>query len=269
MHKLTESELTRLLLDEFASPTPPKAGRSHRTGERERASPLLMELGDFGVSSLIKRIKETADIETRKAIAFLLERIGETAITRLVEELDIDRRTESALRIIELLDKIGHPELIVEQLRETLSNPDFQVRRAALYKLNQIGTPRAKQIMLDVVINDPSPVIRLSSIGFLGEMRYGDAVGPLIDLISPRRMPVGKTGEGIQEEACIALGKIGDTQAIPALRKAAAPPSSFRPVKPESVRVSAVQSLAKLGDRELSKFAKDRNPLIRKIVGTN
>lgn len=258
MHKFGESELTRILLDEFCSMDEVK---------RKKATTLLMELGNFSTSSLIKKIKETGNLEIRKAIAFLLERIGDTATTRLIEELDTEKRTESTLRIIELMDKIGHEGLVAEQLRAILSNPDFQIRRAAIYKLNQIGTDRAKQIILDTLVNDPSSVIRRLAVGFIGDMRYASAITALIDMISPRNSPVGKAEESMQEEACIALGKIGDPTAISALREAAQPPRTFRAVKPEGIRVAAVQALAKIGDKELSKFANDKNQLIRKIVG--
>ncbi|MBI4723103.1 MAG: HEAT repeat domain-containing protein [Candidatus Stahlbacteria bacterium] len=267
MHKFAESELSRLLLDELCSTDESK----------QKDTGLLVELGDFVVSALIQRIKETPNIEVRKSIVFLIEKIGETAITRLVEELDLEKRAESSLRIIELLDKIGHPDIVVEQLRETLSNPDFNVRKAVVRKLNEIGTDRAKQIIVDVITNDPSPGIRQLGIGFLGDAKYTPAVSPLIDLISVQSRQIGisaslqhtalgKMGETIQEETCIALGKIGAKEAIPALRLAARSGTAFRRAKSDKVRVAAVQALVNLGDSEVSKFANDSNLLIQKIV---
>lgn len=257
MSKMAESELARLLLDEFCL---------SKAEKKDKAATLLVELGDFATSPLIKRIKETDDIEARKAITFLLERIGETAITRLVEELDVEKRTEVLLKIMELLDKISYEGLIVEQLREVLSNPDFQVRRAAIYKLNQIGTERAREIMLDVVINDPSPTLRQISIAFLGETRYAPAVDTLIEIISSRRIISVKGWETLQEEACIALGKIGETRAITPIREIARSHKPFQRPKPENIRIAAVEALAKLGDKELDNFVNDKNPLIQKIV---
>jgi hypothetical protein len=257
LHELADGELTRLLLEDFCS-----GGDAVRKG----VAPILLELGDFGVSSVVKKIGETVDTETRKSLAFLLERIGETAVARLVEELDTEKRVEVSLRIVDLLDKIGHEELVVEQLRKVLSSPDFQVRRAAVHKLNQIGTPRAQQVMVDVLINDPSPGIRQFCVGFLGEMRYAGATDTLVEMLSSRHTGLGKAGESIQQEICASLANIGDSSVIPALREAANPPRSFRSVKPEGVRVAAVQALATLGDKGLVEFAEDRNPLIRKIV---
>jgi ATP-dependent DNA helicase RecQ len=62
-------------------------------------------------------------------------------------------------------------------------------------------------------LSDPDGNVRRLAASALGKLRAADAVGPLLELLR------GETGPQVRQYSIIALGRIGDPRAIPALQK--------------------------------------------------
>ncbi len=251
INKLVGSEFTRLLVDDLLSPD------KHR---REKSFTILLDIGDPCIPHLISKIKDTPDFRLRKVIADLIVRIGDAAVSQLIQELRKETSSTAALRILDVFDGIGHEDLITDALKKQLSNPNFQLRRKAVEILYQTGTESAKKVLLEA-LDDESYIIRVRVIEFLGNMKYADAVPMLIKIIEKK----GEK-EDVQEKACRALGNIGEASAIPALFKTCSPKALFYTGKSREIRIAALESLVKLGDDRVKKFIDDKDPFVSKIA---
>jgi len=249
--KLVGSEFTRLLVDDLDSP------KEHL---RERAFTILLDIGEACVPPLISKIKNTPGLRLRKAIAGLIAKMGEGAVTQLVKELGKESNSAAALRILDVFDGIGHEELVVDVIRKQLGNPNFQIRRKAIEILYQIGTDSGKKALLEA-IEDESYIIRERVVEFLGNLKCRDAIPKLINIIEKK-----DEKETVQEKACISLGGIGEASVRSALLKTASPKTLFYTGKSRKIRIAAIESLVKLGDDRVKKFIDDKDPFVSKAV---
>lgn len=258
INKLVGSEMSRLLIDDLCA---------SNIAKRNKAVSILIELGDSVVMPLIQEIEQTGDLRLRHAIVSILKKIGEDAVSRLLGELSIDKATDPVLRIISVLETFEQPELCVKKLTLLLSHPDFRVRRACIHLLNKIDIESAKLALIGA-LDDTSITIRTKVIEFLGKPKYSLAVPKLIGLITPKGVFSSEEPEAIQEQVCRALGNIGNKDAINPLEQVASsstPFSRFIGTKSTKIRVSAIQSLYKLG-YDVRKFSLDKDPLVRRTA---
>jgi HEAT repeat protein len=251
--KLVGSEFTRLLVDDLCSEDMQKRGK---------ASSILLDIGDSCVPPLIDKLKQTTDLRLRKAIADLLSKIGDSAVKQLIGVLEETSDFQSVWRVMEVLDGIGHEQWVLAALRRQFANPNFQSRRKALEILYQISTEPAREILLEA-LDDESHVIREKAIEFLGSLHHAPVVARLIQIVEN---PDKRDTDSVQEEACKALGNLGDLAAVPALFRAASPKTLFYGGKSRETRVAAVEALAKLGDPSAQKFVGDKDPFVSKMA---
>jgi HEAT repeat protein len=111
------------------------------------------------------------------------------------------------------LGKLGDPAAIPALMR-LLGARDFQARAAAARALAKLGATEAVPALLDSVERGPEDVMRAWAIDSLGKIGSREAVRKLIDVL-------GSSDERLRWTAAVALGAIGDKQAIPALEAAA------------------------------------------------
>jgi HEAT repeat protein len=250
---LVGSEFTRLLVDDLCSEDMQKRGK---------ASSVLLDIGDPCVPPLIDKLGQTVDLRLRKAIADLLVKIGDSAVKQLIGVLEETGDFQSALRILDVLDGIGHKEWVIAALRRQFGNPNFQLRRKALEVLYQIGTEPAREMLLEA-LDDESYVIREKAIEFLGSLHHVPAVARLIQVVEN---PDKGDRDSVQEEACKALGNLGDLAAVPTLLKVASPKTLFYGGKSREIRVAAVEALVKLGDTSVERFVDDKDPFVSRMA---
>lgn len=102
----------------------------------------------------------------------------------------------------------------IDELIESLSNPDYQVRLVATYTLRDMGSNAAPAVpALIVTLSDDVSDVRASSANALGEI--GPGAAPAVPaLVNVLRLDVYVHARAAAAEA---LGKIGDASAVPTL----------------------------------------------------
>lgn len=245
------------------------------TGE---VHPDLIDLGDRDTDLLATLMVDYLSLlrgADRERLTRLAEKSG--LVGKSFSRLRASNRWRKA-RAAEHLGYFGGPEA-VGPLKELLSYPDETVRAVAARALARIGTPEAAE-GLARTLNDPSELTRLRMAENLE--RIGPlAIVPLIGALesgAPRarvlaarilgnlraaeasqilcRAMSGSTLADVRAQAALALGRIGDPDDVPALKKAAE--DDEWPVRAQAANalgmigdVSAISTLQRLSvDRE-------------------
>ena len=195
------------------------------------------------------------------AADFMLERLRVSNIRRershlmrLLPELGVGLRGPVLQRIgnggpwyylrnlASLLGKIACPEdlPVFERL---LANPDPRVQREALGGLYTVEDEGRGEILFRFLPNADES-LRLNVVTLLGALAYQPAAAPLMAILESWTPRYPKAGEALAEKICVALGRIGDPVAIPALAKILEPHGLFSRGPGEQVESAARQALA-------------------------
>ena len=111
------------------------------------------------------------------------------------------------------------------------------VRGNAALALGRLGEPRAVPYLVELVRDDPEPKVRFCAVYALAQLRAEGVEGLFIDALKDPA-PIVRMG------AAEALGSMRVRGAIPDLREA------LESDRDKYVRLSAVESLVRLGDKE-------------------
>jgi HEAT repeat protein len=189
---------------------------------------------------LAKQLGRDDDPLVRRAAAEALLALHTTAAREaLVQSVRHPRgavRAEAAT----VLGRWAEPSL-AEVLHPVLADKETNVARAAAEALGRLGNPVSQQPLLDALVKAP-PLVQERIAWSLGELRAASAVAALEPLLQTM-------DEDTKASVAEALGKIGDRQPIPALRKVLVEMKAHGPV----VRQRAIEALRRLADRDSTK----------------
>jgi HEAT repeat protein len=233
-----------------------------KSGIQEKSSGSIEVLSKFetaAVNALIKVIKTSNDIHSRKLAASALKNIGNPAVKRFYEELNLGLTAEEIKNVVEALKILGTGEA-AKPLSSLLHFPDPEVKKGILRFLAGIDSNQSKSVIINH-LNDEDEAVVKEAVSLLAEIKCKEAVPVLID-----KMKSASKSYDIQEQICIALGKIQDFRAAAALvQKLKKRASWFTANKPsfDKVRLRAAWALRKFKGHEieaaLEKAMKDPN----------
>jgi len=188
---------------------------SNEQNKRKEAGRNLANIGVVPVNHLLDILRENQDGSERVRVLQLVSEIGHPAIPALIEEIKRGGTWYYIRNLTLLLGRVGS-EADVEVLRPLLAYDDIRVQREALKSTNSIGGERRGEIFLSVLpVSDDR--FKISIIETLGSLKYHDAVFPLLKLLKSKSFISSKARTELEEKTCIALGRIGSEEAIPAL----------------------------------------------------
>ena len=201
--------------------------------QRDGVVQVLQRMGADATEVLLAHLVDADAMEERRNYYGVLRQITEgTAllinmlthdvwyVVRNVADLCGDLRIEEAV-----------PDLVVR-----LGHPDDRVRRSAAGALAKIGTPNTID-GLRTAIMDQSPAVRLHVLGVIG----GRAHRGLAMTLAVRADE--ETHPEVLRETYLALGRIGTTEAVQALSRAAEPGGKLFKRKSSAPRMAAVEAL--------------------------
>jgi len=128
------------------------------------------------------------------------------------------------------------PESFADELIDTLSNPDLEIRSLAANALGRTKNPKATAALVGILKSDEEENVTLNALYGLALLRDVNAVSTIVKLLedkSPR----------VREYAVVALASIGDEQAVTELIKKLQD-------KNETVRYQAARALGNMKARE-------------------
>jgi HEAT repeat protein len=212
---------------------------------RRRAAQSLGELeaDETGViEALVELVDTDPDGAVRAAAVDALDRIGEHALERLVEEL----------AGVELPDGRAN-WAAAKSFVQLLESDDPELRLAAATVLGRLGVGETLQPLAEQLVEEPDPRVRARIARACGRLGDRRAAAPLLETIDDEHAAV-------RQETAEALGAVGGTQARKALCAAIDDPA-------EDVRRSVASALGEFESGAtvpaLVEALADENELVR------
>ncbi|MEN6318586.1 MAG: HEAT repeat domain-containing protein [Syntrophaceae bacterium] len=201
----SEKELD-FLIEEF---------RTNTENQRNEAGRILVLTSEFSIYRLLDLLNRSEDASERILLLNLIPEMGPSVVQTVVEMIDQNAPWYYTRNLARLLGRIGSEEQI-KVLRQLMLHEDHRVQREALKSINAIGGSLRGKILLDALQNCDDR-IKSSVVASLGSLKYRDAVKQLIELFK-LKLPMPEDMKiDLQEKICIALGNIGDREAMPFL----------------------------------------------------
>jgi HEAT repeat protein len=203
----------------------------------------LILLGTTTVERLLDRLHDSHNRSERNRIVQIITKIGKPAIQPVVERVRQDGPWFYIRNLTLLLGRIG-TKSHVNVLESILTHPEPRVQREAVFAIQNLGGEDTGKIFLENLYSVEDD-LRLLMISALGLLKYQDAVPSLIEMLESKSF--GKTKKARNElmiKACEALGRIGNSLAIPALEKFGQSKGLFSLITQDSeVREAAEEAL--------------------------
>jgi HEAT repeat protein len=98
-----------------------------------------------------------------------------------------------------------------------LLHSDYRVQKEAVKSISHIGGSSKAEIILNA-LPQCDDRIKAGVVTVLGSLKYRNAVKPLIELFKSKLTLPEEMKVDLQEKICLALGNIGDKEALPFLK---------------------------------------------------
>lgn len=206
MRDIASEEALDFLIEEF---------RTNTENQRIEAGRILVLTSEFSIHRLLDILNRSEDASERILVLNLIPEIGPSVVQTVLEMIKQNVPWYYTRNLTRLLGRIGSEEQM-QVLGQLLLHEDHRVQREALKSINAIGGKLRGEILLHALpICDDR--VKSSIVASLGSLKYRDAVKQLIELFKSK-LPITEDMKiDLQEKICIALGSIGDREAIPFL----------------------------------------------------
>ena len=205
---------------------------------RTRALPVLTRMGADATEVLLGLLASASSIGERRAYYAVLRQM--TAGTDLLVNMLTHDEWFVVRNVADLCGEL-RIEAAVPRLATHLAHPDERVRRSVAGALSKIGTPSTTE-PLRQAMRDPSPTVRLQAVQGIDGRRGRGLAMTLAVLLDEESHP------DITREMLLALGRIGTSEAVQALGRAAAPGRRLFNRKPLALRLAAIEGLRVAGN---------------------
>jgi HEAT repeat protein len=226
-------ELKRLLPSKYLTQIARLTGGEHK----QEAITLLQRFGADATEILMDLLIGGATIGERRGYYSALIQMNEGMDT-IVRHLG-HHQWYVIRNAAELCGEMSIAEAVPE-LSERCEHPDERVRKAVAEALGKICTLSAIA-PLKRLLADPSPIVRKTALAYLTGRPARAMTSPIAELLAREENPE------VQQEALLALGRIGSSDAVGVLKNWVTATSKLGGRKPVGLRLIVVQALATIG----------------------
>ncbi len=205
---------------------------------------ILRRLMPASTDFLLQRLRGSQSLGERSHLMRLLPEFGDALHPALLHHIANGGPWYYMRNLAGLLGKIARPEDL-PVLENLLGHPDPRVQREALVGLYAIEDERRGAILLRFLPQAHDP-LKLTVVTLLGALAYKPAAAALTALLESWWPRCAKSGEGLAEKTCAALGRIGDSAAVATLEKLIAPRGIFARGPGARVEGAARKALAQI-----------------------
>ncbi len=210
--------------------------------ESEYALKCLVSLGPHSGEWLLELLSKISERSGRIRIMEVIREIGHPILPLLLKKIAEGGSWYFLRNLVLLVGKLGN-ETHLNSIIPLLNHKDIRVQREALTALYNIGGSKRKSVLLSA-LSSADEQIKIPMVIMLGGLRDPEAVGPFLELLRNRPLIPSNNRIRLEEVICIALGRIGDPQALPILKEIAEP-KGIKRVSPynENVKTAAKEAL--------------------------
>lgn len=224
---------------------------------KKNAFEFLSKIGDDALDPLVKIIKEVDDAHLRMLAAGILKNLGDHAIIRIKEELNLGLVKEEIRRFLEVLKFIGDGSFF-EEVKQLMRYPDREIKQEILRYASHIDIPDVDKLLIES-FKDPD-VSRLA-VKLAAGRRSPEVIPSLIQLMMSSR------DWELREEIAIAMGDLADKKfAKPLIELLSSARGLFRAMsmQQERARLRAAYVMRRFEEspeiiRELKKASRDKS----------
>jgi HEAT repeat protein len=206
LRETATTDIVEILLEEF---------RFDKKGQRIDAGRNLVMVADYSINRLLDVLKESEDSSERVLILNLIPEIGSAAAPAVIERIEEDAPWYYLRNLARVLGRVGS-EAHAKILAPLLVYDDHRVQREALKSVNTIGGALKGEILLNA-LPQCDDQFKISIVTTLGSLKHRGAVKSLIELFKSKPTVSTDMKIDLQEKICLALGNIGDKEALPFL----------------------------------------------------
>lgn len=176
---------------------------------KQEAITMLRRFGTEGTEVLMDLLVEATNIGERRGFYSALVQMNE-GTSVIVEHLN-HPQWYVVRNAADLCGELALSEAIPSLARQT-RHPDERVRKAVAEALGKIATPVAMETLARL-LTDPAQAVRMQAVAHLRGKRVRGMTGPIGELLKREEDP------SVQQEALLALGRIGSPEAIALLQE--------------------------------------------------
>jgi len=224
---------------------------------------ILLGFNDLVIERLLRVVKESEDIRTRKFTALLLSELGDRAVKRIKRELVQPLVEHEYKRLLGILDSFEGD--FKDELLSAMCHEDASVRSEAL-KLLRRTCDDVHRLLLDV-LGKAHGSAACEAVQQLGRLKAVEAVDTILGKVRG-----GGASDQLLYEGCIAFGRIGDARPVAFLKEVLGENRFpfLRTRHSSKVRFSAAWALAQIGTSEalegLARCRRDRDSEVRALA---
>lgn len=175
---------------------------------------IMTRTGARGIAMIIEQMDAADTLPVRRALNMLLVRLGEPAVPAILERLG-DSRWYIVRNMAAVLGAIGSSHAVSE-LAQCLRHPDMRVAKEAIRSLAMIGGAEAERAII-TLLGENNPDLLPQAITSLGAMKSKGALPWLTALLARDDLLLQALPQKL--EALSAIGMIGDRSVVPLLNE--------------------------------------------------
>ena len=206
LKEIATADIQDILLEEF---------RHDKKGRRNEAGRNLVMTAQYSINRLLDLLQESEASSERGLILNLIPEIGPAAAPAVIERIEESAPWYYLRNLVRILGRVGS-EGHAKILAPLMVHDDLRVQREALKSINNIGGTFKGEILLNA-LSGCDDQLKVSVVTTLGSLKHRDAVKPLVELFKSKLNLSEEMKVGLQEKICLALGNIGDREALPFL----------------------------------------------------
>jgi HEAT repeat protein len=203
LREIATADIQEILLEEF---------RFDKKGQRNEAGRSLVMMAQYSINRLLDLLQEGEASSERGLILNLIPQIGPAAAPAVIERIEESAPWYYLRNLVRLLGRVGG-EGHAKILAPLMVYDDLRVQREAFRSINNIGGAFKGEILLNA-LSGCDDQLKVSVVTTLGSLKHRDAVKPLIELFKSKLNLSEEMKVDLQEKICLALGNIGDREAL-------------------------------------------------------
>lgn len=204
---------------------------------------ILTAAGAVAVNLTVEKMGATDNLAVRKTLSTLLVGIGASAVPAILKMMG-DARWYIVRNLAAILGDLGAHDAVPE-LKKCLQHADIRVCKEAVRSLAKIGGKEAETAIIEV-LQGSDPALFPQVIASLGGMKSRSALVELLQIVCS--VDIFLTSLPLKIDALGAIAMIGDRQVVPILVKILASGHIFVPSRWKLFKIAIADSLARLGD---------------------
>jgi hypothetical protein len=182
----------------------------------DAATRIFQSLGPMAIPALLEALSQEASRPIRLHLVRMLSAMGDAALPEIQKHLR-DQRWFFVRNLVWIIGEIGEPRF-ARYLGLIADHDDLRVRQEVIKALAKLGGTKAAEFLVEA-LEDPDEGIQLIAIRGIGRSGVSPPV-PELHAVLRRSNFSGQNTDFIQA-AAVALGRLGDVEALASLRRVA------------------------------------------------